>query len=142
MTAAGFLSITVSSVRAGASGVRRPPSQCLMASRLKPKVSEKRDWVMPSLLRMLFTSTSSGTCTLKPFCSPARKASTPSSHELFKCVFHRLSPIPVKNIVSTLLKGITLGLCQIRLFVFGEDSNQKNREFVVAPDVDNTRAAP
>src|ERR1019366_2784688 len=52
MTAAGFLSITVSSVRAGASGVRRPPSQCLIASRLKPKVSEKRDCVMLSLLRI------------------------------------------------------------------------------------------
>ena len=41
-TAAGFLSITVRRVRAGASGVRRPPSQCLMASRLKPRTTEKR----------------------------------------------------------------------------------------------------
>src|SRR5690242_3145205 len=51
-TAAGFLSMTVSNVRAGASGVLRPPSQCLIASRLKPNVSENLACVMPSRLRI------------------------------------------------------------------------------------------
>src|ERR1700722_20207702 len=69
-TATGFLAITVSKVRAGASGVLRPPSQCLIASRLKPNVSENLACVMPSRLRMAFTSTSWGTCALNPSCSP------------------------------------------------------------------------
>ena len=46
MTAAGFLAMTVRKARAEDSGVRRPPSQCLTASRLKPKVSEKRACVI------------------------------------------------------------------------------------------------
>jgi hypothetical protein len=54
-TAAGFLLITVSNVRAGASGVLRPPSQCLIASRLKPNVSENLACVIPSRLRIALT---------------------------------------------------------------------------------------
>ncbi len=72
-TATGFLSMTVSKVRAGASGVLRPPSQCLIALRLNPKVFENLAWVMPSRFRIAFTSTSCGTWTLNPSRSPARK---------------------------------------------------------------------
>src|ERR1035437_5883098 len=61
ITAAGFFAITVRKARAEDSGVRRPPSQCFTASRLKPNVSEKRDWVMFNRLRMALTSTSEGT---------------------------------------------------------------------------------
>jgi hypothetical protein len=38
ITATGFFAITVRNARAEASGVRRPPSQCFTASRLKPNV--------------------------------------------------------------------------------------------------------
>src|SRR5208283_4346398 len=64
MTAFGFLAMTVRKARAEASGVRRPPSQCLTASRLKPNVPEKRACVIFSFLRMTLTSTSAGTLTL------------------------------------------------------------------------------
>src|ERR1700722_9472751 len=63
MTALGSLAITVRKARAELSGVRRPPSQCLTASRLKPKVSEKRDCVMFNRLRIALTSTSAGRVT-------------------------------------------------------------------------------
>ena len=88
-TAAGFLSITVSRVRAGASGVRRPPSQCLIASRLNPNVSENLACVMPSRFRIALTSTSWGTCALNPSCFPARKASTSLRPSIIcsNCVF-------------------------------------------------------
>ena len=43
ITAEGFLAMTVRKARAEDSRVRRPPSQCLTASRLKPNVSENRD---------------------------------------------------------------------------------------------------
>jgi hypothetical protein len=48
-----------------------------------------------------------------------------------------LFPVTVKNIFSTLLQSIALGLRQIRLLVLGEDSNEKDGKFVVAPDLDN-----
>ncbi len=51
-TAAIFLSMTVSKVRAGASGILRFPSQCLMASRLNPNVLENLACVMPSQFRI------------------------------------------------------------------------------------------
>ena len=50
ITATGFFAMTVRNARAEASGVRRPPSQCLTASSEKPNVSENRACVLLQVL--------------------------------------------------------------------------------------------
>src|SRR5579864_4433793 len=137
-TAAGFLSITVSKVRAGASGVLRPPSQCLIASRLNPNASENLACVMPSRLRMAFTSTSWGTCALNPSCFPARKASTSLRPCIIcsNCVF-MLSPIGLENTIGPLLQHVALCHRQVFFLILRKNCDQKNRESLVSPDIHN-----
>jgi hypothetical protein len=71
-TAAGFLLMTVSNARAGASGVLRPSSQCLMASRLNPNVSENLACVIPSADR--FHHNVLGHVRLESFLLPSKKS--------------------------------------------------------------------
>jgi len=77
-TAPGFLSITVRMALAEDSGVRRPPSQCLTASRLKPKVEEKRAWVIFNRFRMPFTSISAAKLPSTTRSVPSWTLSSPS----------------------------------------------------------------
>jgi hypothetical protein len=130
--------MTVSKVRAGASGVLRPPSQCLIASRLNPNVSENLACVMPSRLRMAFTSTSRGTCALNPSCSPARKASTSFRPSIIRsnCVF-MLSPVSLENSVGPFLQRVALRHRQVFLLILRKHCDQKNRKSRVAPDIHN-----
>src|ERR1700756_2520800 len=145
-TAAGFLSITVSKVRAGASGVLRPPSQCLIASRLKPKVSENLACVMPSRLRMALTSTSWGTYALNPSCFPARNALTSLRPSIIcsNCVF-MVSPQglgnALENTVRPLLEPVAFRHRQVFFLILRKNCDQKNRESFVAPEIDNPRPA-
>src|SRR5262249_10216034 len=138
-TAAGFLSITVSRVRADASGVLRPPSQCLIASRLNPKVSENLACVMPSRLRMAFTSTSWGTCALNPSRSPARKASMSLRPSIISsnCVF-TLAAIGHENIIGAFLQCVALRHRQIFFLLFRKSCDQETGKPVFAPDIDTS----
>src|SRR5258707_2229748 len=137
-TAAGFLSMTVSKVRAGASGVLRPPSQCLIASRLNPNVSENLACVIPSRLRIGFTSTSWGTCALNPSCSPARKASTSLRPSIIcsNCVF-MLPPVSLENTIGPFPYGVALCHGQIFFVILRKNGDKKNRKSLVAPDIHN-----
>src|SRR5579871_1192448 len=141
-TAAGFLSITVSNVRAGASGVLRPPSQCLIASRLKPNVSENFACVMPNRLRIALTSTSWGTYALNPSCSPARNASTSLRPSIIcsNCVF-MLPPVGLENTIGTFLQRVALRHRQVSFLIFRKNRDEKNRKPFVTPDIHNPRPA-
>src|SRR5258707_6833407 len=136
--AAGFLSMTVSKVRAGASGLLRPPSQCLIASRLNPNVVENLACVMPSRFRIAFTSTSWGTCALNPACFPARKASTSFRPFIIcsNCVF-MLSPVGLENTIGPSPQRVALCHGQVFFLILGKNRNKKNRKSVVAPDIYN-----
>jgi len=115
-TATGFLSMTVSKVRAGASGVLLPPSQCLIASRLNPKVFENLAWVMPSRFRIAFTSTSCGTCALNPSRSPARKASTSFRPSIIRSNWlFMLAPVRLENTVGPFPERVAL--CHRQIFL-------------------------
>jgi hypothetical protein len=63
-----------------------------------------------------------------------------SSHELIKCALHGLPPeITAENVVGTLLQGITFGLAEIFLLVFRKYRNEKDREFIVSPNINDAR---
>src|SRR6266404_4855069 len=136
------MSMTVSKVRAGASGILRPPSQCLIASRLNPNVFENLACVMPSRFRIAFTSTSWGTCALNPSCFPARKASTSFRPFIIcsNCVF-MLSPMSLQNALENTIGSCPqrVALChgQVFFLILGKNRNKKNRKSLVAPDIHN-----
>src|SRR6266481_6768231 len=65
-----------------------------------------------------------------------------SSHELFKCGLHRLSPVAVKNIVGTLLEGIALGLRQIGLLLFFGKTVMRKAGNLSLRQMYTTRAPP
>ena len=134
--------MTVSKVRAGASGVLRPPSQCLIASRLNPNVLENLACVIPSRFRIAFTSTSWGTCALNPSCSPARNASTSFKPSIIcsNCVF-MLSPISLENTIGPFPYSVALCHRQIFFLILRKNGDKKNRKSLVSPDIHNPRPA-
>jgi len=73
-SAAGFLSMTVSKMRAGDAGVLRPPSQCLIASMLNPNVLEILACVMPSPISDRFHVNFLGNMCLESFLLPSKKS--------------------------------------------------------------------
>ena len=90
-TAFGSFAMTVRKARADASGVLRPPSQCLTASRLKPKAFENAAWVMCRPLRMVLDINLCWHGDLVAFL-PARQEFVDFAQAFFEIVKHRHSP--------------------------------------------------
>src|SRR6266567_106907 len=131
-------------VRAWASGVRRPPPQCLMASRAEAENVREASLSHTQLVANAFDIDLLRNMHLKTLFLTREKRLDiiESAHELFKLCLHNLSPAVIfKNCIGTFFQSVSLSLCEVLFLVFRKDRNEKNGNRVIALAIDDTRPA-